>query len=93
MAKATFPEGWGLTNLEAEYLRALRPGKVVSEETLAKLHRGPLSPASRRVWKTMGLLRRKLDILDVEINTKWGDGWVLDRAARARITALIGSSK
>ena len=92
MAKATFPAAWGLTALEAAYLKALRPGKVVSAADLEKLHAGPVTKASRRVQKTMGQLRRKLDPLDIEINTKWGEGWVLDRAGRARLTKLIGEA-
>lgn len=89
MAKKTFPAAWGLTALEAAYLTALRPGNVVSAADLAKLHPAQLAEGSRRVSKTVGQLRRKLDALDIEINTKWGEGWSLDRAARARLTGLM----
>lgn len=89
MTKSTFPAEWGLTALESSYLTALRPGKVVSEDAFAKLHAGPLSPASRRVSKTMRQLRVKLDPLDIEIETKWGQGWRLGQAGRAKLTGLL----
>lgn len=89
MAKITYPTAWGLTALEASYLTALRPGKIVSEADLANLHAGPLSPASRRVSKTMRQLRVKLDPFDIEIETKWGQGWRLGQAGRAKLTGLL----
>ena len=91
MPAKTYPAAWGLTSLEAAYLTALRPGKVVSAADLEKLHAGPVTAASRRIQKTMAQLRRKLDPLNVEIETKWGQGWVLGRAARGRLTALMGA--
>ncbi|MBA4338305.1 MAG: hypothetical protein C0421_05620 [Hyphomonas sp.] len=92
MAKAKFPEAWGLTPLEAAYLTALRPGKVVSPAALAKLHAGPLTEKSRRVSKTVAQLRRKLDPVNVEIETRWEEGWILGRAARSRLTALLAAA-
>ncbi|MBI1401468.1 hypothetical protein [Hyphomonas sp.] len=89
MAKQTFPAAWGLTPLEAAYLKALRPGAVVPAEKLAALHAAPLSPKSARVRKTMQALRRKLDPLDIEIETKWREGWQLGRAGRAKLTAAL----
>lgn len=89
MAKPSYPAEWGLTPLEAAYLTALRPGKWVSAATLETLHAAPVTKASRRVQKTLAQLRRKLDPYNVEIETKWGEGWRLGQAARARLTALI----
>jgi DNA-binding response OmpR family regulator len=92
MAKATFPAEWGLTPLEAAYLTALRPGKVVSAAELETLHAAPVTKASRRVQKTLAQLRRKLDPYNIEIETKWGEGWRLGQAARARLTSLLKAS-
>lgn len=90
MAKSvTYPESWGLSPLEAAYLNALRPGKIVSADDLVKLHRArPADPADR-VRRTMAGLRRKLDPLNVEIATHWGEGWQLKQRGRARLTTLL----
>lgn len=87
MPRTTFPAAWNLTDLEAAYLAKLRPGRIVSIDELTTLHKAPVPPA--RVRKVLAALRRKLDTLDIEINTKWGEGWSLDRAARSRLTALL----
>ena len=89
MAKGTYPSSWNLTPLESAYLTALRPGKVVSAAELEKLHAAPVTKASRRVQKTLGQLRHKLDPLNVEIETKWGQGWQIGQAGRARLTSLL----
>lgn len=94
MAKpVTYPESWGLTPLEAAYLTALRPGKVVSVEQFALLHAGRLKDPAERVRKVIGQLRRKLDPLNVEISTNWERGWELERAARQRLTTLFRGEK
>lgn len=87
----TYPEAWGLTPLEAAYLTALRPGKIVSLEALTALHKAPV-PAVR-VRKTIGQLRRKLDPHDVEITTRWNEGWLLKRSARMRLTTLMKGAR
>lgn len=87
MAKQSFPPEWGLTPLEAAYLRALRPGRIVSADALRGLHHAPVTAA--RVRKVMGQLRRKLDPLDVEIATHWNEGWQLKQRARMRLTGLL----
>lgn len=89
MPRQTFPAEWGLTPLETRYLRALRPGKVVSVAALAALHAGPLANPAERVRKVIWQLRRKLDPHDVEISTHWSEGWELKRAARQRLTTLL----
>jgi hypothetical protein len=89
MPKQTYPAAWGLTPLESAYLTALRPGKLIGADALAKLHPGPLSPKSARVRKTLQALRRKLDPVNIEIETKWGEGWQIGQAGRAKLTALV----
>lgn len=90
MAKpSSFPAAWGLTPLEAAYLTALRPGKVVSVEQFTLLHAGRLTNPADRVRRTVAQLRRKLDPLNVEISTHWEKGWELERAARQRLTVLL----
>jgi hypothetical protein len=44
------------------------------------------------VRKTLAQLRHKLDPLNVEITTKWHEGWLLGRAARARLTSLLNKA-
>lgn len=83
------PAAWGLTPLETAYLDALRPGRVVSIADLTELHKAPV-PA-QRVRKVLAALRRKLDPLNIEIGTDWGKGWILCRAARARLTELVNA--
>jgi hypothetical protein len=87
MAKAVYPLDWNLTPLEAAYLTKLRSGKIVSVAALTKLHKAPVPTV--RVRKTLAQLRRKMDPMNVEISTHWGEGWVLDRAARARLSGLL----
>ncbi|MFN7178387.1 hypothetical protein [Hyphomonas sp.] len=89
MAKATYPAEWGLTPLEAAYLTRLRSGKILGPGNFSELHPRVVTDVRGRVRKTMAQLRRKLDPLDVEITTKWHEGWVLGRAARARLTGLL----
>lgn len=94
MAKTTFPAAWRLTPLETAYLARLRSGKILGAGDLIALHAGvPLKPAHarRNVGRVMAGLRRKLDPVNVEINTRWNEGWILDRAARSRLTALMGA--
>lgn len=89
----SFPAEWGLTPLEAAYLTALKPGKVVSVDQFALLHAGRLKDPAERVRKVIGQLRRKLDPLNVEISTNWERGWELERAARQRLTTLLRGEK
>ena len=92
MPAKTYPAAWGLTPLETAYLNALRPGKLVSAADLEKLHAGPVTKASRRIQKTIAQLRRKLDPHNVEIETKWGQGWQIGQAGRSRLTGLLNGS-
>ncbi|MBK8199247.1 MAG: hypothetical protein IPK75_12860 [Acidobacteria bacterium] len=87
MAKATYPAAWGLTALESAYLNALRPGGLVSIAAFTALHSKSVPPA--RVRKTLQAVRRKLDPLNVEIETKWGQGWQIGQAGRARLTGIL----
>lgn len=91
MPRTNFPAAWGLTALEAAYLAKLRPGQIVSVDDLTALHKAPV-PAVR-VRKVLAALRRKLDPMDIEISTHWGEGWELKRAARSRLTALLGAAE
>lgn len=98
MAKVTYPETWGLTDLEAAYLTKLRSGAIISAATLAGLHDGPLANPLMRVRKVIGALRRKIDDQDVEITTHYSrpdkpGGWQLTQAARQRLTFLLNQSK
>lgn len=90
MAAKPFPAEWGLTKLEAAYLTALRPGAVVPIEAFKALHETAVPDA--RVRKVLASVRRKLDPFNIEINTKWGEGWILDRAARARLNSLMSAA-
>lgn len=95
MAKATFSEECGLTELEAAYLTKLRSGAIISVETFAGLHDGPLANPPMRVRKVIAQLRRKIDDQNVEITTHYSrrkdkpGGWQLTQAARQRLTFLL----
>lgn len=87
-----FPAAWGLTPLETAYLAALRSGKILGPDQLITLHPGvhlPTSDWRANVRRVIGKLRRKLDLVNVEIETRWDQGWILGRAARARLTGLL----
>lgn len=94
MPRPTFPAAWRLTPLETAYLHKLRSGKILGAGDLITLHPGvPLqgSDSRRNVRRVIGGLRRKLDPVNVEIETRWEEGWILGRAARGRLTALLGA--
>lgn len=94
MTAKSFPAAWQLTPLEAAYLNKLRSGRIVGAAELIALH--PAAPGAgddgrRRVRRIMASLRRKIDPVNIEIETRWSEGWILGRAARGRLTQLIGA--
>lgn len=96
MPRSPFPAAWRLSPLEQAYLAKLRSGRILGAGDLIQLHAGvPLEGANarRNVRRVIAGLRRKIDPVNVEIGTRWGEGWILDRAARARLTLLVNAAK
>lgn len=96
MAKAKYPAEWKLTALEQKYLDKLKSGKLLHSGDLIALHDS--MPATEKkltqnVSRVISSLRKKLDPVDVQIETVWGEGWKIGRVFRARLTELINKAK
>lgn len=96
MPKVKYPEEWGLTDLEQKYLNTLKGGRMQTPADLIKLHESAPETETKlrqNVSRVVSSLRKKLDPLNVELETHWGEGWKMGRVFRARLTELLNKAK